>query len=162
MTDQPQELKLIHLSDSPRTPTRSPGHTPVDTPQYRPSYSRNSRSSSFQTFNLKVPDEILEEREKLLQRQIRTFQAHKEKLGYRNTLLGISLPKLFNQRQKTLDEKKAILEELFIEPTNLLPEGVESVEDLIDIYENKRNDKKDPKMNVYGEYYHKGFDSSEN
>jgi len=159
MTDQPQELKLLQLQDSQRSPGHSPGHTPVDTPQFRPLYSRNSRSSSF---NLKVPDEILEEREKLLKRQVRTFQAHKEKLGYRNTLLGISLPKLFNQRQKTLDEKKAILEELFIEPTNLLPEGVESVEDLVDIYESKRNDKKDPKMNVYGEYYHKGFDSSGN
>ena len=156
MTDQPQEIKLIQFSDSPRTPARSPDHTPADTSQSRLLYPHKSRSSSIQSFNLRAPDEILDEKERLLKRQIITFRAKKEQLGYRNTLLGITLPKQINLRQKTLAEKKAKLEELFIEPKNLLPEGVESVEDLIDIYENKRNEKKDPELNVYGQYYHKG------
>ncbi len=157
MSDNPQEIKLIQFPDSPRTPARSPGHTPVDTPQFRPMYGRNSRSSSIQSFNLRAPDEVLDEREKLLKRQILTMQANKAELGYRNTLLGIALPKQITQKQKTLDEKKATLEELFIEPKDLLPEGVESVDDLIDIYETKRNEKKDPQLNIYGEYYHKGL-----
>lgn len=58
-----------------------------------------------------------------------------------------------------IEEKNAVLQELFIDPKCLLPQGVKTIAELKALYREKREDKKKPEYTVFSKFTHKGIKS---
>jgi len=148
-------MNKVHHSRSVLEVTRSPKASLDDSPMVKK--RARSQQKSFSHF---IPfsqagesDQAIDEKPPLINHES-SSPLHPN--SFRKSLFRSATKNLNITPSSKLEEKNAVLEELFIDPKCLLPKGVKNIAELKALYREKREEKKKPEYTIFNKFTHKG------